>query len=94
MLSAIHHLLKRPATIHQNAGFLLQVPRAAFSTSQPWQRKGVQAPLMPPLPEEELEESYIKGSGPGGQKIVCNPSKTLGFLLHHSPGSSEIAHHR
>jgi hypothetical protein len=30
---------------------------------------------MPPRPkhppEDEIEESFLKGSGPGGQKIVC-----------------------
>jgi hypothetical protein len=27
-------------------------------------------PRPKPPPEEEIEESFLKGSGPGGQKIV------------------------
>ena len=42
---------------------------------------------MPPLPKEELEESYIKGSGPGGQKIVRNaiPSFSGKLTITSSP---------
>ncbi|KAL8371700.1 hypothetical protein RB595_001485 [Gaeumannomyces hyphopodioides] len=37
------------------------------TTTPPWQK---QMPTRPkPPPDSELEESYLKGSGPGGQKI-------------------------
>ena len=45
-------------------------------------------PPRPKLPEDELEEVYLKGSGPGGQKIVCRrpplPSATL-IPFRHTP---------
>ncbi len=28
-------------------------------------------PPRPVIKEEDLEEAFLKGSGPGGQKIVC-----------------------
>ena len=30
-----------------------------------------QMPPRPTINEEDIEESFLKGSGPGGQKIVC-----------------------
>ncbi|KAL8402190.1 hypothetical protein RB596_008810 [Gaeumannomyces avenae] len=43
-------------------------PRRPLSTTAPpWQK---QMPARPkPPPDSDLEESYLKGSGPGGQKI-------------------------
>lgn len=43
---------------------------APFTTTTPTWLKAWQMPPRPKLPEEELEEVYLKGSGPGGQKIV------------------------
>ncbi|KLU88815.1 peptidyl-tRNA hydrolase domain-containing protein [Magnaporthiopsis poae ATCC 64411] len=41
--------------------------RPLHTTASPWQK---QMPARPkPPPDSELEESYLKGSGPGGQKI-------------------------
>ena len=49
-------------------------PRAlfrSFTTTAPILKKQGQLPPKPkPPPDNELEESYLKGSGPGGQKIV------------------------
>ncbi|KAL0464976.1 RF-1 domain-containing protein [Neurospora intermedia] len=42
---------------------------APFTTSTPSWLKAWQMPPRPKLPEDELEEVYLKGSGPGGQKI-------------------------
>ena len=42
------------------------------TTAAPW-LKAWQMPPRPKLPEDELEEVYLKGSGPGGQKIVRLP---------------------
>ncbi|KAI0447531.1 RF-1 domain-containing protein [Xylaria telfairii] len=51
----------------------LPVPRCGFSTtnSPPLLKAGSKnlPPRPKPPPEEEIEESYLKGSGPGGQKI-------------------------
>ncbi|RYP12783.1 hypothetical protein DL765_007161 [Monosporascus sp. GIB2] len=39
------------------------------------QRKQQNFPPRPkPPPESEIEESFLKGSGPGGQKILTNPT--------------------
>ncbi|KAK3392004.1 RF-1 domain-containing protein [Sordaria brevicollis] len=43
--------------------------RRSLSTTTPSWLKAWQMPPRPKLPEEELEEVYLKGSGPGGQKI-------------------------
>ena len=32
-----------------------------------------QMPPRPKIPEEDLQEAFLKGSGPGGQKIVSTP---------------------
>lgn len=46
---------------------------ATFTTSAPRDAKPMPARPKPP-PEDEIEEFYLKGSGPGGQKIVRLPS--------------------
>jgi len=47
------------------------VPRRGIAASMAaWGKK---MPDRPPLvQEEEFTESFLKGSGPGGQKIVCS----------------------
>lgn len=48
-----------------------------FTTSAPL-LKGSQLPPRPkPPPDDEIEEKFIKGSGPGGQKIVLPPVTLL-----------------
>lgn len=32
-------------------------------------------PRPPPINEEEFTETFLKGTGPGGQKIVCSPNR-------------------
>ncbi|KXH39003.1 RF-1 domain-containing protein [Colletotrichum salicis] len=58
----------RPASL-----LLLPLPLplvALFSTSPSASLKGHQMPPRPkPPPDSDIEESYLKGSGPGGQKI-------------------------
>ena len=41
----------------------------AFGTGAPWQLKAMPPRPKPPS-DDELDESFLKGSGPGGQKIV------------------------
>ena len=44
---------------------------ASFATTTPSLLR--QMPTRPkPPPEEDIEEFFLKGSGPGGQKIVCH----------------------
>jgi len=46
-------------------------------------------PRPKPPPEHEIEESFLKGSGPGGQKIVGVPSP-LQLWLSRSPTYSTL----
>lgn len=46
-----------------------QLQRACISTSPSHSIKNL-PPRPKPPPNSEIEESYLKGSGPGGQKIV------------------------
>ena len=48
-----------------------QCPRRTFSHG--CIRAAAQLPPRPVLQEEDLEEAFLKGSGPGGQKIVRLP---------------------
>jgi len=36
-----------------------------------------QMPPRPKINEADIEENFLKGSGPGGQKIVCSHSLVL-----------------
>ncbi|PHH88783.1 hypothetical protein CDD83_7063 [Cordyceps sp. RAO-2017] len=45
------------------------VARACFSVAAAVRGKGALPPRPKPPPESEIEESYLRGSGPGGQKI-------------------------
>ncbi|KAK3906425.1 putative peptide chain release factor-like protein [Staphylotrichum tortipilum] len=58
-------------------------PAAAFTTSPNPNAKPTQMPSRPkPPPESEIEEFFVKGSGPGGQKI----NKTASAVqLRHIP---------
>lgn len=53
----------------------LTAKRALSSSASIWAKK---MPNRPPLVnEEEFTESFLKGSGPGGQKIVsCHSGST------------------
>lgn len=54
--------------------FTLIKPSISLVTRHFTSQNVVKAAQMPPrlvLNEEDLEEAYLKGSGPGGQKIVC-----------------------
>jgi hypothetical protein len=53
-----------------NAGKNLQVvtKRSIAATNPVWLKKMPDRP--PPVSEDEFTESFLKGSGPGGQKIV------------------------
>jgi hypothetical protein len=55
-------------------------PRQFSTTNNPPLLKISSKNLPPrpkPPPEDEIEESFLKGSGPGGQKIVRSPSPHL-----------------
>jgi len=56
---------------------------ALFTTTSPLPVK--QMPHRPkPPPEEEIDERFLKGSGPGGQKIVCyDPFATIATAPKH-----------
>lgn len=70
------------------------VAAAPFTTTAPSWLKPWQMPPRPKLPEDELEEVYLKGSGPGGQKIVrcprplCPPNLSSPSILLPLPFSS------
>ncbi|KAJ2902398.1 polypeptide chain release factor [Zalerion maritima] len=53
------------------------VPSVAFSSTPLFEAKAPPRTQLPPRPkpppEEEIEEAFVKGSGPGGQKIVRSP---------------------
>lgn len=52
------------------SGAAASTPRHISST--PAARYAKPFPPRPsPPPENEIEETFLKGSGPGGQKIVC-----------------------
>ena len=61
---------------------LRRAPAAAFSTSPAAPLK--QMPPRPkPPPEEDIEEYFIHGSGPGGQKIVRSLSTPPFYISNH-----------
>lgn len=67
--------------------------RSSFTTSVAANLK--QLPPRPKHPpESEIEESYLKGSGPGGQKIVRHPSLPNPLLtpFPHPPSSKPPLH--
>ncbi|KAL2191893.1 hypothetical protein L209DRAFT_748621 [Thermothelomyces heterothallicus CBS 203.75] len=81
-MRAVHAMLRRLCglpVLFRHAGLLrsnhgrpapIPIPelRRAFSTTAALKKK--QLPPRPkPPPESEIEESFLKGSGPGGQKI-------------------------
>jgi protein subunit release factor B len=47
-----------------------------------------QMPPRPTVAESEIEESFLKGTGPGGQKIVRRLPTLPTVSLHYSPHSS------
>lgn len=46
------------------------VPFRVFSTTSIYAKKVERIPIRPTLPDHELHYVFLKGSGPGGQKIV------------------------
>lgn len=53
---------------------------ASFATTTPSFLR--QMPTRPkPPPEEDIEEFFLKGSGPGGQKIVCHIWAGTGYRI-------------
>jgi hypothetical protein len=58
----------RPVVEHAMRGSI--TPRGIAASSAPWARKMPDRP--PPVSEAEFTEAFLKGSGPGGQKIVCS----------------------
>jgi len=53
----------------ENAVWGLMARRRIASSTSVWAKKMPDRP--PPISEDEFTESFLKGSGPGGQKIVC-----------------------
>lgn len=54
-----------------NASISLIAKRSFAATNPIWAKKMPDRP--PPVNDDEFTESYLKGSGPGGQKIVGLP---------------------
>lgn len=70
MLRALGLCLARPLQAPiQDAVVLRPATTAAFTVSAFLPRKAM-PPRPKPPPEEDMEEYFIHGSGPGGQKIV------------------------
>lgn len=75
-----HGLLKRAAPAGAGGGGLLSTTITTttsttavspFTTTATALSKATRLPPRPrPPPEEDITEAYLKGSGPGGQKIV------------------------
>jgi hypothetical protein len=55
-----------------------------FSTAAVCAKKNEQMPPRPTLPDEELTYRALKGSGPGGQKIVSDILREQ--LVHRTDG--------
>lgn len=53
----------------QVAGIISPKPQARPLGTTPWLHLKQMPPRPHPPPDSEIEESYLKGSGPGGQKI-------------------------
>jgi hypothetical protein len=60
---------------------LARATAAAFSTASPVLAAKALPPRPKPPPESEIEEAFLKGSGPGGQKIVGSSCD----LFSHTP---------
>ncbi|OWP00467.1 hypothetical protein B2J93_778 [Marssonina coronariae] len=62
----------------------LSKPRSISASLPAWAKKMPDRPQ--PVDETEFTEAFLKGSGPGGQKIVINPNKTSSAVqLKHIP---------
>jgi hypothetical protein len=59
------------------AGAALPAPAVARFTTTALLAKNSLPPRPKPPPDSDIEESYLKGSGPGGQKIVRPSSSPL-----------------
>ncbi|KAI0884473.1 RF-1 domain-containing protein [Annulohypoxylon maeteangense] len=69
LLRPLRSILAIPSTSQRSLFAPTIAPRLFLCTSGPL-LKSVNFPPRPkPPPEEEIEESFLKGSGPGGQKI-------------------------
>lgn len=65
---------------HSPFGNITVLPRNVFHTLCPSLSKGVNLPPRPTLPDNEIKETYVKGTGPGGQKI--NKTNSAAQLTH------------
>lgn len=64
-----HGLLRQTIVAGSNSIFIITA--APFSTTSPDSKGATRYPPRPkPPPEHEFTEVYLKGTGPGGQKIV------------------------
>lgn len=65
----------------QSSSLLPLIHRRPFSSRSPLLKKsGNNLPPRPTLPDSEIQHSYLKGSGPGGQKI--NKTNSAAQLTH------------
>jgi hypothetical protein len=71
-------------TMRMRAARLLQPPQHQqsqfFSTGTPHHKKAPPLPPRPTLPSDDITHVYLKGSGPGGQKI--NKTNSAAQLTH------------
>ena len=71
------HLWRRLPLLLQ----LKEHPLVAFSTSSlQFHKAGKHLPPRPTLPDADIKETYVKGTGPGGQKI--NKTNSAAQLTH------------
>ncbi|KAM0244981.1 hypothetical protein ACHAP5_005772 [Fusarium lateritium] len=69
-------LLRSLRTVRFSAVSPLALPIRTFTSTSVSLAKAL-PPRPKPPPESEIEESYVKGSGPGGQKIVRAPAPVI-----------------
>ncbi|KAI1627101.1 RF-1 domain-containing protein [Exophiala viscosa] len=59
-------------------------PAASFSTTPSARKKPVQLPPRPSVSDDEIKHTFVKGSGPGGQKI--NKTNSAAQVTHLATG--------
>lgn len=67
----------------ENVGRSLIATRSIVASTTVWAKKMLDRPA--PVSEDEFPKSFLKGNGPGGQKIV-----SLGFILSDNKTSSAM----
>lgn len=70
-------------------GRFVAVPRAPVSVvAVRWGSKKIDTSRVPVIPEEDIEEKFVRGQGPGGQSVAKNANCAI--LCHKPTGKSAI----